>query len=107
MGRAGTEEAFVERISTYLRTGFERLRAFTGRAPVAFAHPWWQSSAAADRVLGELGYSLTFSGRGLCRDRRRFAIPRLPVTSRTPRPLDPVALAPGVSDGAAIAEQIR
>jgi hypothetical protein len=107
VGTYETEEAFVERISAYLRTGFERLRAFNGRAPVAFAHPWWQPSAAADRVLGELGYSLTFSGRGLCRDRRRFAIPRLPVTSRTPRPLDPVALAPGASDGAAIAEQIR
>jgi hypothetical protein len=99
--------AFAERIGGYLRSGFERLRAFTGRSPVAFAHPWWQPSASADRILADLGYLLTFSGRGLCRDRRRFAIPRLPVTRRTPRPLDPIAVARRESDGAAIAGQLR
>jgi hypothetical protein len=107
VGTYETEEAFIDRISAYLRTGCERLRAFTGRAPVAFAHPWWQASPAADRVLRDLGYSLTFSGRGLCREPRRFAIPRLPVTNRTVRPLDPLALAGGESDRAAIAEQFR
>lgn len=101
------EHEFTERLGLYLRTGFERLRAFTGRTPIAFAHPWWQPSPVADRVLKDLGYSLTFSGRGLCRQPRRFAIPRLPVNGRTPRPLDPIALARRESDRPAIAEQFR
>jgi hypothetical protein len=101
------EDEFNGRIADYLRTGFERLRAFTGRAPKAFAHPWWQPSPVADRVLRELGYALTFSGRGLCRERRRLAIPRLPVTNRTPRPLDPIAVARRESDPAPIGEHLR
>lgn len=107
VGAYETEDAFVQRIAAYLRNGFDRLRAFTGRAPDAFAHPWWQPSEAADRVLRDLGYTMTFSGRGLCRERRRFGIPRVPVTNRTARPLDPVAIARRESDPAAFAEHLR
>jgi hypothetical protein len=106
-GAYETRSAFAARLSAYLQEGFERLRDFTGRTPRAFAHPWWQASAAADRCLRDLGYSLTFSGRGLCRGSQQFAIPRLPVNNSTPRPLNPTALAAGESDVPAMTNRVR
>lgn len=91
---AGTYEAraaFRSRISSYLAEGHARLRGFLGRAPLAFAHPWWEPSRTADESLRELGYRMAFAGRGLCQQRSAFNIPRLFVGNDTPRPLDPYA----------------
>jgi peptidoglycan/xylan/chitin deacetylase (PgdA/CDA1 family) len=88
-----THQAFSGRISTYLSEGRRRLTSFTGRAPTAFAHPWWEPSPPADARLTDLGYELTFAGRGLCRRRGALGIPRLFVSNATVRPIDPVALA--------------
>lgn len=89
------EEAFHGRLMEYLARGRDRLAEFTGSAPIAFAYPWWQPSPAADACLRTLEYRMTFSGRGVCRQRSAFNIPRLFVNNETPRPLDPLAL-PGV-----------
>jgi hypothetical protein len=93
---AGTyeaDEAFATRLATYLTRGRDRLTEFTGSVPAAFAYPWWQPSRVADACLRRLGYRVTFSGRGLCRLRSTFDIPRLFVNNATPRPLDPLACA--------------
>lgn len=92
-GRYESVNDFGSRLSTYLREGRDRLASFTGRVPRAFAHPWWEASADADAVLKELGYRLTFSGRGLCRRASPFEVPRLFVNNDTRRPLDPYAMA--------------
>lgn len=81
-------DAFRSRVRRYLRDGRDALARFTGRRPQAFAHPWWQPSAIADACLADLGYVMTFSGRGVCRQRTTFAVPRLFVSDETPRPLD-------------------
>lgn len=91
-GEYESPQVFRRRIRDYLAEGRRRLEAFTGRAPVAFAHPWWQPSPPADRYLRELGYRLTFAGRGLCRHPRTRAIPRLFVNNETRRPIDPERL---------------
>lgn len=100
---AGTYEAraaFRSRISAYLAEGQARLRGFLGRAPLAFAHPWWEPSRTADESLRGLGYRMAFAGRGLCQQRSAFNIPRLFVGNLTPRPLDPYAAsAPRVPAG--------
>jgi hypothetical protein len=84
-----SREAFRRRIGPYLLEGRDRLAAFTGRAPVAFAHPWWEPSPTADRALISLGYRLTFSGHGLWDGEGECAVPRLFVSNDTPRPLVP------------------
>jgi hypothetical protein len=61
--------------------------------PRAFAHPWWEPSATADDCLKELGYTLTFSRRGACRQDSAFAVPRLFINNDTRRPLDPSGIA--------------
>lgn len=86
------EEAFEGRLMEYLARGRDRLAEFTGSAPIAFAYPWWQPSRTGDRCLRALDYRLAFSGRGLCRQRSTFNIPRLFVNNGTPRPLDALAL---------------
>jgi hypothetical protein len=91
-GRYESDTEFRDRIALYLEEGRDRLARFTGRSPLAFAHPWWEPGAEADSVLAALGYRLTFSGRGLATGTSPFAIPRLFVSSDTPRPLDPAAL---------------
>lgn len=83
-GRYETQREFRQRIAEYLATGRQRLRAFTGQDPIAFAHPWAESSPVADRCLGELGYGFTLPGRDLARTL---------VTPQTVRPLRPDALA--------------
>ncbi len=88
-GRYETREQFRARIAPYLREGRDRLAAFTRRAPIAFAHPWWQPSPTADECLLSLGYRLTFSGHGVWRHGHRSAIPRLFVSNETARPLAP------------------
>ncbi|MCC7417772.1 MAG: hypothetical protein IT176_11595 [Acidobacteria bacterium] len=88
-GRYETREEFRTRLDKQLCDGREALAAFLGRAPWAFAHPWWQPSPASDRVLRSLGYRLTFSGLGLWRDGGAYGIPRLFVSNATPRPLAP------------------
>ncbi len=60
-GEYETRDAFRRRIPPYLREGRDRLASLTGRAPIAFAHPWWQPSPTADECLLALGYRLTFS----------------------------------------------
>jgi hypothetical protein len=92
---------FNHRLSAYLTEGRERLSQFLGRTPVAFAHPWWESSVTADERLRALGYRMTFGCRGLCRQRSPMEIPRLFVSNETPRPLDPQALA-GTPESAAL-----
>jgi hypothetical protein len=69
-----------------------------GRAPVAFAHPWWEPSPTADRCLRSLGYQMTFSDQGLWAGGGPFAIPRVFVSNETVRPL-----APGRAAGVAAA----
>jgi hypothetical protein len=86
-----SDEAFEQRLATYLARGRDHLSEFTGSAPLAFAYPWWQPSRAGDECLRRLGYQMTFSGQGLCRLRSTFNIPRLFVNNETPRPLDPLA----------------
>ena len=76
------------RIRAYLSQGREALFQFTGRETLAFAYPWWESSDVAEHCLHALEYKLTFSGRGLCKVLRPFSAPRLPISSRTARPLD-------------------
>lgn len=88
-GRYETREQFRARIEPYLLEGRDRLAEFTGRAPIAFAHPWWQPSPTADECLLSLGYRLTFSGQGVWRHGRQTAIPRLFVANDTVRPLAP------------------
>jgi hypothetical protein len=88
-----TREQFRTRIAPYLCEGRDRLAALTGRPPVAFAHPWWQPSPAADRCLRSLGYRLTFSGHGLWHPEQGFAIPRVFISNETPRPLLPERVA--------------
>ena len=88
-GQYETRDQFSARIAPYLLEGRDRLTAFTGRAPAAFAHPWWQPSPTADRCLLSLGYRLTFSGHGLWRRGKASAIPRLFVSNETARPLAP------------------
>jgi hypothetical protein len=88
-GRYESREEFRARIAPYLLEGRDRLAWFTGRAPLAFAHPWWQPSPTADRCLLSLGYRLTFSGQGLWDGEDARAIPRLFVSNETPRPLAP------------------
>jgi hypothetical protein len=100
---AGTYESrstYSHRLSAYLTEGRERLTQWLGRPPVGFAHPWWEPSVTADEQLRALGYRLTFAGRGLCRQRSPMAIPRLFVSNKTPRPIDPQALA-GTTESAA------
>lgn len=92
-GEYELRQAFRQRIRGYLAEGRRRLQAFTGRAPIAFAHPWWQPSPLADRYLRELGYRLTFAGQGLCDRAGVLQIPRLFVNNQTPRPIDPETLA--------------
>lgn len=92
---AGTYEswqAFSDRLAGYLGQGRDRLAALTGRTPIAFAYPWWEPSRVADRRLQALGYEMTFAGRGLCRRRIAFEIPRLFVNNDTARPIDPEML---------------
>jgi hypothetical protein len=93
--------AFRQRLSAYLTEGRERLSAFLGCPPIAFAHPWCEPSVQADEELRALGYRLTFARRGLCHQRLPTAIPRLFVSNETPRPVDPVALA-GTRESAAV-----
>ena len=88
-GEYETREQFRARITPYLLEGRDRLFTFTGRAPVAFAHPWWQPSPTADQCLLSLGYRLTFSGHGLWRKGPVSAIPRVFVSNETARPLAP------------------
>jgi hypothetical protein len=91
-GRYESRDQFRERIAAYLLQGRDRLASFTGRAPVAFAHPWWQPGPTADECLRELGYRLTFSGRGFWRARHPVAIPRVFISNGTARPLNPERL---------------
>ena len=93
-GAYESRAAFRARVSVDLADGHRQLSAYLGRPPVAFAHPWWEPSATADDALRGLGYRLAFSGRGLCRTRSTFAVPRLFVSNTTPRPLNPYALDP-------------
>jgi hypothetical protein len=88
-GAYETRSAFVGRLTNYLADGRRRFADASGAAPIVFAHPWWEPSAAADRVLQSLGYAATFSGRGVWDGRSRIAIPRVFVSNATPRPLDP------------------
>lgn len=88
-GQYEPRNQFKARISPYLLEGRDRLTAFTGRTPIAFAHPWWQPSPTADDCLQSLGYRLTFSGRGLWRARKPFGIPRVFVHNEAARPLMP------------------
>lgn len=99
-GAYESHQAFSDRVSAYLSEGRHRLTSFIGRAPTAFAHPWWEPSPAADARLRELGYELTFAGRGLCRRGGGFEIPRLFVSNETVRPIDPEALAADASASA-------
>jgi hypothetical protein len=99
-GTYESREAFSARTSAYLSEGRSRLSSFIGRAPKAFAHPWWEPSPTADQHLADLGYELTFAGRGLCRRRGPLEIPRLFVSNDTRRPIDPLALAAGRSASA-------
>jgi hypothetical protein len=92
LGQYESRDQFRARIAAYLRQGRDRLAAFTGHAPVAFAHPWWQPGPAADECLRELGYRLTFSGHGLWRARHAVAIPRVFISNGTARPLSPERL---------------
>jgi hypothetical protein len=92
-GQYETGAQFRARIAPYLREGRDRLAAFTGRPPLAFAHPWWQPGPAADRYLRSLDYRLTFSGHGLWRPDQAVAIPRVFVSNETPRPLFPERVA--------------
>ena len=92
-GRYDTRAEFRTRVSYYLAEGRTRLQEFTGKAPVAFAYPWWQGNRVAARSLRELGYRLTFSGLGLCHTRSTFEVPRLFINNDTPRPLVPEMLA--------------
>jgi len=91
-GEYETREEFKRRISTYLVEGKRALGQFTNRPPMAFAYPWWEMNALADRCLGNLGYKMTFAGRGLCRKKTPFRIPRIFVNNQTPRPLNLKAL---------------
>lgn len=87
-------DAFRRRVGDCLAEGKRRLGEFIGRAPIAFAHPWWQPSPIAEAHLREIGYRLTFSGMGLCRRRGAFEIPRVFVNNETPRPLVPQRVEP-------------
>jgi hypothetical protein len=93
LGQYESRGQFRDRIAAYLLEGRDRLASFTGQAPIAFAHPWWQPSPAADEYLRALGYRLTFSGHGLWRARQAVAIPRVFVSNETTRPLSPERLA--------------
>jgi hypothetical protein len=75
------------RIRTYLSRGRKSLCQFTAKKPFAFAFPWGQRSEVAESHLYSIGYKLTFSGYGLCKTLKPFRIPRLPVSPKTPRPL--------------------
>jgi hypothetical protein len=77
-----------QRIHSYLSKGREALRQFINKEPFAFAYPWWAPCNLAERSLRLLEYKLTFSGVGLCKTMQPFRIPRLPISRRTPRPLD-------------------
>jgi hypothetical protein len=92
-GEYESRSAFADRVAGYIDEGRARLRQYLGRPPVAFAFPWWEPSDTADRQLRALGYRMTFSGRGLCRQRSPFGVPRLPVTNALGRPIDPNAIA--------------
>ena len=105
-GSYESQQAFSYRLSAYLAEGRDLVARFTGRPPIAFAHPWWEHSRVADACLRELGYALTFSGRGMCRRRTAFQIPRLLVSNDTPRPIDPHVLA-GNGSGSAVATWVR
>ncbi len=98
-GEYETRDGFRRRIAPYLLEGRDRLASLTGRAPIAFAHPWWQPSPDADGCLLALGYRLTFSGHGLWRPRHASAIPRVFASNETPRPLNLERVA--VADGRA------
>jgi hypothetical protein len=100
-GAYESRRVYSHRLSAYLTEGRERLSQLLGRPPVAFAHPWWESSVTADQQLRALGYRMTFAGRGLCRQRSPMEIPRLFVNNKTPRPIDPQALA-GTPESAAL-----
>ncbi len=88
-GAYETRSAFVARLDAYLAEGRRRFAEAAGRPPMAFAHPWWEPSPTADRILHALGYRATFSGRGLWDGRSTMAVPRVFVSNATPRPLDP------------------
>lgn len=88
-GTYETRSAFVDRVAAYLADGRRRFTEAAGRAPAAFAHPWWEPSPTADRILQSLGYRATFSGRGVWDGRSTMAVPRVFVSNATPRPLDP------------------
>ena len=77
-----------QRVHTYLSNGRETLRQFISKEPFAFAYPWWEPCGLAERCLHLLQYKLTFSGVGLCRTLRPFRVPRLPISGKTPRPLN-------------------
>lgn len=77
-----------QRVHTYLSKGREALRQFISKEPFAFAYPWWEPCDLAEHCLRLLQYKLTFSGVGLCRTMRPFRVPRLPISGKTPRPLD-------------------
>jgi hypothetical protein len=88
-GSYETRSTFDARLTAYLSEGRRRLLEASGRPPTAFAHPWWEPSPTADRILRALGYGATFSGRGVWDGRSTMAIPRVFVSNQTPRPLDP------------------
>ena len=92
-GRYESKDDFQRRVRSSLEEGRRRFMEFAGRPPMAFAHPWWQAGCFAEECLRDLGYRMSFTGRGMTRGAGTFGIPRLFVNNQTPRPLDLKALA--------------
>jgi hypothetical protein len=58
--------------------------------PRLYAYTWWAGNEITDEFLRRLDYAGSFRGTGATQraDARTFAIPRIPITATTMRPLD-------------------